>query len=69
MSEMPRVQVAGVYHRRVGDLTITALSDGYLSGDVDIMRNIDYADARALLACCTGNNARGAAAPLRPGSS
>lgn len=50
MSEMPTVQVAGVYHRRVGDLTITALSDGYLSGDVDIMRNIDYADARALLA-------------------
>jgi hypothetical protein len=39
MSGMPTVQVAGVYHRHVGDLTITALSDGHPSGDGDIMRN------------------------------
>jgi glyoxylase-like metal-dependent hydrolase (beta-lactamase superfamily II) len=48
--QMPLAQIPGVYHRRIGDILVTALSDGYLSGDVDILRNIEHGDARAMLA-------------------
>jgi glyoxylase-like metal-dependent hydrolase (beta-lactamase superfamily II) len=48
--QIPQIQIPGVYHRRIGDIVVTALSDGYLSGDVDILRNIEQADARAVLA-------------------
>lgn len=48
--QMPLTQIPGVYHRRIGDILVTAVSDGYLSGDVDILRNIEHGDARAMLA-------------------
>ena len=32
---VPTTQIPGVYHRRIGDIVVTALSDGYLDGTVD----------------------------------
>lgn len=42
-------QVAGVYHRRIGDIIVTAISDGYLDGTLDVMRNVDLEQARQIL--------------------
>jgi hypothetical protein len=30
MIQVPTHQIPGVYHRRIGDIVVTALSDGYL---------------------------------------
>ena len=30
MSPQPAQQIPGVYHRRIGDIVVTAISDGYL---------------------------------------
>jgi glyoxylase-like metal-dependent hydrolase (beta-lactamase superfamily II) len=49
MLQPPRQQVPGVYHRRVGDLVVTALSDGYIDVPYDVM-NIPPRDAEAILA-------------------
>src|SRR3954464_13399920 len=43
-------QIPGVYHRRIGDIIVTALSDGYLDGTVEVMQNIAPADAERMLA-------------------
>jgi glyoxylase-like metal-dependent hydrolase (beta-lactamase superfamily II) len=42
---VPIAQVPGVYHHRIGDIVVTALSDGYLDGSVEVMQNIPHADA------------------------
>ena len=34
-------QIPGVYHRRIGDILVTSISDGYLDGTLDVMRNVD----------------------------
>ena len=49
MSKVPQQQIPGVYHRRVGDIVITAISDGFLDGTVESMRNIPPDEARAIL--------------------
>ncbi len=49
MAQTPERQVPGVYHRRVGDITVTALSDGYLDGSMAVLRNIAPEDAARLL--------------------
>jgi glyoxylase-like metal-dependent hydrolase (beta-lactamase superfamily II) len=49
MSQVPSTQVPGVYHRRIGDIVVTALSDGYLDGTMEVMQNITPADATQLL--------------------
>jgi glyoxylase-like metal-dependent hydrolase (beta-lactamase superfamily II) len=49
MITMPNQQIPGFYHRRIGDIVVTALSDGYLDGTVDVMQNISGDDATALL--------------------
>ena len=36
--------------RQVGDLTITAISDGYLAASLDLLSNIDPADASRMQA-------------------
>jgi glyoxylase-like metal-dependent hydrolase (beta-lactamase superfamily II) len=46
---VPTTQVPGVYHRRIGDIVVTALSDGYLDGSVEVMQNIPHADATQIL--------------------
>ena len=33
-------QIPGVYHRRIGDIVVTAIADGVLDGDVDVLLNI-----------------------------
>lgn len=46
---VPTRQVPSVYHRRVGDILVTALSDGQLAGSLAVLRGIPEADAAALL--------------------
>jgi glyoxylase-like metal-dependent hydrolase (beta-lactamase superfamily II) len=50
MVQVPQRQVPGVYHRRIGDMIVTALSDGYLDGSVDVLRNIEPQEATRMLA-------------------
>lgn len=45
---LPRTQVPGVYHRQIGDILITALSDGYADDGIQAVRNIDQAEALAM---------------------
>ena len=47
---LPTDQVPGVYHRRVGDLLLTTLTDGYLDVGLDIFRTVSEAEVKALLA-------------------
>jgi glyoxylase-like metal-dependent hydrolase (beta-lactamase superfamily II) len=49
MHPQPAKQIAGVYHRRIGDIVVTAISDGYLDGTLDVMRNVDIDKARQVL--------------------
>src|SRR3954471_13036186 len=49
MVQVPGAQIPGVYHRKIGDIVVTALSDGYLDGTVEVMQNITPADATKLL--------------------
>jgi glyoxylase-like metal-dependent hydrolase (beta-lactamase superfamily II) len=49
MSPQTAQQIAGVYHRKIGDILVTAISDGYLDGTVDVMRNVDHDTARQIL--------------------
>src|SRR5438105_3942669 len=49
MSEQPAQQIPGVYHRRIGDIVVTAISDGYLDGALDVMRNINLEKAHQVL--------------------
>ncbi|WP_428492373.1 MBL fold metallo-hydrolase [Rhodopila sp.] len=50
MVQVPSTQIPGVYHRRIGDIVVTALSDGYLDGTVEVMQNIAPAEATRMLA-------------------
>ena len=49
MVQVPGTQIPGVYHRKIGDIVVTALSDGYLDGTVEVMQNIAPADAEQML--------------------
>jgi hypothetical protein len=49
MTPQPTQQIPGVYHRRIGDIVVTAISDGYLDGGLDVMRNVDLEKATQLL--------------------
>lgn len=49
MINAPEKQIPGVYHRRVGDITVTGISDGYLDGNLDVLRNIEKEEARQIL--------------------
>lgn len=48
--KIPDKQIPGMYHRRVGDITITAISDGFLDGNLEVLRNITQDEARQILA-------------------
>jgi glyoxylase-like metal-dependent hydrolase (beta-lactamase superfamily II) len=50
MGALPASQVPGVYHRRLGDILVTALSDGYADFGYEIFRNISPDQAKAILA-------------------
>ena len=49
MITIPNQQIPGFYHRRIGDIVVTALSDGYLDGTIDVMQNISVSEATDLL--------------------
>jgi glyoxylase-like metal-dependent hydrolase (beta-lactamase superfamily II) len=49
MSPHPTQQIPGVYHRKIGDIVVTAISDGYLDGNLDVMRNVDLEKAHQVL--------------------
>jgi len=49
MAPQPSQQIPGVYHRKIGDIVVTAISDGYLDGSLDVMRNVDLDKAHQLL--------------------
>lgn len=46
---VPQAQVPGVYHRKVGDIVVTAISDGYLDGSMAVIQNIAPEDAAQML--------------------
>lgn len=48
MKEAPTKQIAGVYRRRIGDIVVTAVSDGYITASFDLIRNITPAEADAI---------------------
>jgi glyoxylase-like metal-dependent hydrolase (beta-lactamase superfamily II) len=50
MVEVPSRQIPGVYHRRIGEIVVTALSDGFLDGTVEVLQNITPDEARRMLA-------------------
>jgi glyoxylase-like metal-dependent hydrolase (beta-lactamase superfamily II) len=49
MVNAPQQQIPGVYHHRVGDIVVTAISDGFLDGSIDVLRNISQEEARQIL--------------------
>src|SRR6201994_493757 len=49
MTSQPSQQIAGVYHRKIGDIIVTAISDGYLDGNLEVMRNVDLDRASTIL--------------------
>jgi glyoxylase-like metal-dependent hydrolase (beta-lactamase superfamily II) len=49
MSTQPAHQIPGVYHRKIGDIVVTTIGDGYLDGNLDVMRNVDLDKARQVL--------------------
>jgi glyoxylase-like metal-dependent hydrolase (beta-lactamase superfamily II) len=49
MASQPTQQIPGVYHRKIGDIVVSAISDGYLDGSLDVMRNVDLDAAARLL--------------------
>ena len=49
MTSQPAQQIPGVFHRKIGDIVVTAISDGYLDGSMDVMRNVDLEKAHQLL--------------------
>ena len=49
MPSQPAQQIPGVYHRKIGDIVVTTISDGYLDGNLEVMRNVDVEQARQLL--------------------
>jgi len=49
MRAFPDCQVPGVYRRRVGDIVVTALSDGYLDADVGVLQRISREEIEQIL--------------------
>lgn len=49
MIKAPQQQIPGVYHHRVGDIVVTAVSDGFLDGTLEVLRNISQDEARQIL--------------------
>ncbi|MEJ8572979.1 MBL fold metallo-hydrolase [Microbaculum marinum] len=46
----PDTQIPGVYHRRIGDIVVTALSDGYFVTEREMTRNLPEAERNQALA-------------------
>lgn len=46
---VPDCQVPGIHHRRIGDIVVTAVSDGFLDGSLAALQNIAEDEAGRLL--------------------
>lgn len=49
MPQIPTEQIAPLYHRRIGDVLVTALADGYVEPAFSIFTNLDTDGAEAIL--------------------
>jgi glyoxylase-like metal-dependent hydrolase (beta-lactamase superfamily II) len=49
MNAQPILQIPGVYHRKIGDIVVTAISDGYLNSTLEVMLNVDRDRAKQIL--------------------
>ena len=45
----PKGQIPGIYHRHIGDMTVSVISDGYLMGALSVLQNIEEADAQQMI--------------------
>lgn len=46
---IPSMQIPGIYHRMVGDIVVSTISDGYLNGDVEGLIGIETTEAKDIL--------------------
>lgn len=46
---VPTRQVPGVYHRKIGEIVVTCISDGHLDGSMAVIQNIAPEEAAAML--------------------
>jgi glyoxylase-like metal-dependent hydrolase (beta-lactamase superfamily II) len=49
MANVPTEQIPGVYHRKIGDIIVTAVSDGFLDGALSVLHNITPEQGQALI--------------------
>ena len=49
MAAIPAQQIPGVYHRRIGDVVVSAVSDGVLQGSLEILQKISVDEAGRIL--------------------
>jgi glyoxylase-like metal-dependent hydrolase (beta-lactamase superfamily II) len=49
MTRIPDRQVPGLHHRHVGEIVVTAVSDGFLDGSLAVFRNITVDETTRLL--------------------
>jgi glyoxylase-like metal-dependent hydrolase (beta-lactamase superfamily II) len=54
--QTPSSQVHGVYHRRLGELLVSAVSDGYVDPPIDAVRGITAAEASQMVQDATGRS-------------
>ena len=52
MADPDNVQVPGLYRRRIGEVLVTAISDGYIDAPFAALRGIEAADADGILRGC-----------------
>jgi len=45
----PTGQVPAIYHRQIGDMTVTVVSDGYLMGSLNVLQNITETEAQQMI--------------------
>lgn len=49
MTQPPTQQVPAIHHRRVGDISLTVVSDGFLDGSMAVLQNISVEESSAML--------------------
>lgn len=49
MPAIPSEQIPALYHRKIGDIVVTSVSDGYVSGSYEMLKGITAEDAERIL--------------------
>ncbi len=49
MAQHPTQQVPAIMHRRIGDITVTTVSDGFLDGSMAVLQNITQEESSQML--------------------